>query len=75
MIKVVTALKKRKEIWFPDEPTFVACSKRLNEPDAMRKIMDDEERLFDSGEKRSYIVEERESLMDWQISMCARLMA
>jgi len=43
MIKVVTALKKRKEIWFPDEPTFVACSKRLNEPDAMRKIMDDEE--------------------------------
>jgi hypothetical protein len=52
------------EIWFPDESTFIACSKRLNEPDVVREIMDDEERLFDSGEKRSYIVEECASLMD-----------
>jgi len=52
------------EIWFPDESTFLACNRRLNEPDVMREIKDDEERLFDSSEKRSYIVEECESLMD-----------
>jgi hypothetical protein len=44
------------EIWFPDESTFVACSKRLKEPEVAREIVEDEERLFDPREKCSYIV-------------------
>jgi hypothetical protein len=53
------------EIWFPDASAFMACSKRLNEPDVAREIVLDEERLFDRSERRSYTVEEFESVMDW----------
>ena len=52
------------EIWFPDESAFRACSQRLNEPDVAREIVIDEEKLFDHSQKRSYIVEESDSLMD-----------
>jgi hypothetical protein len=52
------------EIWFPDESTFAACRQRLNEPDTAGEIAFDEEKLFDRSQKRSYTVEECESLMD-----------
>jgi hypothetical protein len=52
------------EIWFQDESTFLACGQRLNEPEVAQEIIDDEAMLFDHGGKRSYIVEECESLMN-----------
>lgn len=51
------------ELWFPDEATWLACAARLSEPRATEEIARDEEKLFDSSRKRSYIVEEIESPM------------
>ncbi len=52
------------EIWFPDESAFRACSHRLNKPEVTREIVIDEEKLFDRSQKRSYTVEECESIMN-----------
>lgn len=49
------------EIWYPDEATFKACGVHLSEPDIAREIREDEEKLFDMGCMRSYLVNEVES--------------
>jgi hypothetical protein len=51
------------EIWFHSEADFLACSKRLAEPEVAREIAADEEKLFDRSCKQTYLVEEHESLM------------
>ena len=49
------------EIWYPDEATMVACSKRLGSAEARKEISEDEARLFDLSSMRSYVIEEHES--------------
>jgi hypothetical protein len=49
------------EIWYPDEATMAACSKRLASAEARKEISEDEAKLFDLTSMRSYLVEERES--------------
>ena len=49
------------EIWYPDERTMAACSKRLGSAQARKEISEDEARLFDLTSMRSYLVEEFES--------------
>ncbi|MEM7018251.1 MAG: EthD domain-containing protein [Pseudomonadota bacterium] len=52
------------EIWYPDEATFRACSEKLRAPEAAQEIAEDEEKLFDRSQMRSYLVEEHESTLD-----------
>ncbi|MBQ62158.1 MAG: hypothetical protein CMQ19_08785 [Gammaproteobacteria bacterium] len=49
------------EIWYPDEATFQACGQRLSQPEIAREIAEDEEKLFDLSQMRSYLVDEFES--------------
>mgnify|MGYP006115675421 FL=1 len=49
------------EIWYPDMETFEACKKKLSEPDVIKEIREDEEKLFDTTYMRSYIVDEYQS--------------
>lgn len=51
------------EIWYPDEATMAACSKRLGSAEARAEISEDEAQLFDLGSMRGYIVEERDSIV------------
>jgi len=49
------------EIWYPDMETFEACKEKLSEPDVIKEIREDEEKLFDTAYMRSYIVDEYQS--------------
>ena len=49
------------EIWYPDMETFNACKEKLSEPDVIKEIREDEEKLFDTRYMRTYIVDEHES--------------
>ena len=49
------------EIWYPDEATMAACSKRLASAEARQEISEDEAKLFDLNSMRSYVIEEHES--------------
>lgn len=49
------------EIDFPDAATRDACFAALADPETMREIVEDEERLFDRSRLRTYHVEERAS--------------
>ena len=49
------------EIWYPDEAAFRACGKKLGQADIAKEIAEDEARLFDLTDMRSYLVEEFES--------------
>ncbi len=49
------------EIWYPDEASFLACGKKLRQPDIAKEIAEDEAKLFDLTRMRSYLVEEFES--------------
>jgi hypothetical protein len=51
------------EIWFQDRTIHDACFAAMSDPEQMAEITADEERLFDRGRMRSYLVEERESYM------------
>ncbi|MEH6591416.1 MAG: EthD domain-containing protein [Halioglobus sp.] len=51
------------EIWFPDEAALRACNQGLSEPAVVREIEIDEERLFDRSQKRTYVIEECESVL------------
>ena len=46
------------EIWYPDEETMAACSKRLGTPEAQQEIREDEEQIFDMRYMRAYLVDE-----------------
>ncbi|MFK7733738.1 MAG: EthD domain-containing protein [Pseudomonadales bacterium] len=51
------------EIWFADEVALQACMVKLNEPTVAEEIAVDEEKLFDRSLKRSYTVDENESMI------------
>lgn len=51
------------EIWFPDQLTMDAAMALIASESAQEEIVADEERLFDRGLIRSYMVEEYESEM------------
>ena len=46
------------EIWYPDQATMDACSRKLSSPEVRQEIREDEEKVFDMRSMRSYIVEE-----------------
>ena len=49
------------EIWFEDDAAFQACNRKLSEPEVTREIILDEEKLFDTSAKKSFVVTEFES--------------
>ncbi len=49
------------EIWYPDQPAMLACTKHLSAPEVQREIREDEAKLFDLRFMRSYIVDEHVS--------------
>ncbi len=51
------------EIDFPDQATCDACFAAMADPEVMREIVEDEERLFDRSRMRTYTVEERVSML------------
>jgi hypothetical protein len=46
------------EIWYPDQETLEACGKKLSDPAVAQEIREDEEKIFDMGFMRSYLVDE-----------------
>ena len=51
------------EIWFPDQAAYDACFARMAQPALREDISADEDRLFDRGAMRSFIVRECESVL------------
>jgi len=51
------------EIWFPDKDRMEAAMAIISSDEAQEEIIADEQRLFDRGLIRSYVVEEYESEM------------
>lgn len=51
------------EIWFQDRAIHDLCFNAMADPEQMAEIVADEERLFDRGRMRSYMVEEHESYL------------
>ncbi|MCW1382762.1 EthD domain-containing protein [Novosphingobium sp. KCTC 2891] len=51
------------EIDFPDQQTCDACFAAMADPEIMREIVEDEERLFDRSRMRSYLIESRVSAL------------
>ena len=51
------------EIWYPDEATYVAVSKRLGQADAAAEILEDELKLFDREKNRFFTLTESASDM------------
>ena len=49
------------EIWYPDEATYQTARAHLAQPDIARRIIDDEEQLFDRPRNRFFTVVEAES--------------
>ncbi len=49
------------EIWYPDRATYDASREILSQPDIIKEIIEDEEKLFDRPSMRFYVVEEHES--------------
>ena len=51
------------EIWYPDEATYLAVSKRLGQADAAAEILADELKLFDREKNRFFTLTESASEM------------
>ena len=49
------------EIWYPDQEAFKACGESLRKPEIAKEIAEDEAKLFDITQMRSYLVDEFES--------------
>ncbi len=49
------------EIWYPDAETQAACADVLSQPDVLKEITEDEEKLFDRDHMRFFTVDEFES--------------